>query len=33
MQTVKDYLRPTNRTILTVTPGEAPADESQAQGE
>jgi zinc protease len=31
--TVKEYLRPSNRTILTVTPGEAPAISATEQGE
>ena len=30
MQTAKEYLRPTNRTILTVTPGEDPAQQDAA---
>ena len=32
-KTVKEYLRPTNRTILTVTPGEAPEDKSDTAAE
>ena len=32
-KTVKEYLRPTNRTILTVTPGEAPEDKSDKTAE
>lgn len=32
--TAKEYLRPTNRTILTITPGEEPvAEATQAEGE
>lgn len=31
--TVKEYLRPTNRTILTLTPGEDPATSNAAEGE
>lgn len=33
MQTVKEYLRPTNRTILTITPGEAPSDGNAEESE
>jgi zinc protease len=29
-KTVQEYLRPTNRTILTVTPGEAPSEATPA---
>lgn len=31
--TVKEYLRPTNRTILTLTPGEDPENSNAAEGE